>query len=74
MCRLFFNTRLSDIHCGMRGFTAGSYRRMKLRSLGMEFATEMVVSALQIGLKIKEVPINYHIRKGASKLNPLSDA
>ena len=74
MCRLFFNTRLSDIHCGMRGFTASSYRRMKLRSLGMEFATEMVVAALQIGLKIKEVPINYHIRKGASKLNPLSDA
>src|SRR3989339_1199669 len=74
MCRLFFNTRLSDVHCGMRGFTASSYRRMKLRSLGMEFATEMVVAALQIGLKIKEVPINYHIRKGASKLNPLSDA
>lgn len=74
MCRLFFNTRLSDIHCGMRGFTAVSYRRMKLRSLGMEFATEMVVSALQLGLKTTEVPIHYHIRQGVSKLNPLSDA
>ena len=71
-CFLTPGSRIS--HCGMRGFTASSYRRMKLRSLGMEFATEMVVSALQIGLKTKEVPINYHIRKGASKLNPLSDA
>jgi glycosyltransferase involved in cell wall biosynthesis len=74
VCRLFFRTQLSDIHCGMRAFSASAYRKMKLRTLGMEFATEMVVSALQNNLKICEVPINYHRRKGRSKLNPFSDA
>lgn len=74
MCRLFFHTRLSDIHCGMRAFTQESYKKMNLRTLGMEFATEMVVAALQNGLKIAEIPINYYLRQGKSKLNPLSDA
>lgn len=74
MCRLFFHTRLSDIHCGMRAFTIEGYRKMNLGTLGMEFATEMVVSALQESLKICEIPIDYHPRKGESKLKPFSDA
>lgn len=74
MCRLFFHTKLSDIHCGMRAFTSSGYRKIELRSLGMEFATEMVVSALQNNLKICEIPIEYHPREGKSKLNPLPDA
>lgn len=74
MCRLFFRTRLSDIHCGMRGFTLEAYQKMKLKSLGMEFATEMVVAALQNNLKICEIPINYYPRQGESKLKPFSDA
>jgi glycosyltransferase involved in cell wall biosynthesis len=74
ICRLFFHTRLSDIHCGMRAFTSGAYRKMRLSTLGMEFATEMVVNALQNNLKICEIPIHYHPRLGESKLNPLYDA
>lgn len=74
MTRLFFHTRLSDIHCGMRAFTSDAYRKMKLRATGMEFATEMVVSALKHNLNIYEIPINYYPRKGESKLIPLSDA
>lgn len=74
ICRLFFRTKLSDIHCGMRGFTYEAYRKMRLRALGMEFATEMVVSALRNSLKIYEIPIDYYPRKGESKLIPLADA
>jgi glycosyltransferase involved in cell wall biosynthesis len=74
ICRLFFHTRLSDIHCGMRGFTQDAFRKMQLMTLGMEFATEMVVSALTCNLKISEIPINYHPRQGESKLRPLYDA
>ena len=74
MCRLFFRTRLSDIHCGMRAFTQEAYQKMKLMTLGMEFATEMVVAALQNHLRIYEIPIHYYPRKGKSKLNPLNDA
>lgn len=74
MTRLFFHTRLSDIHCGMRAFTIEAYRKMRLKTSGMEFATEMVVSAIMHNLKIAEIPINYYSRKGESKLIPLADA
>ncbi len=74
MCRLFFRTGLSDIHCGMRAFTRGAYQKMKLRTKGMEFATEMAVAALQNKFRIKEVAVSYHPRLGKSKLNPLFDA
>ena len=74
ICRLFFHTKLSDIHCGMRAFTGEACQKMKLRTLGMEFATEMVVSALTNNLKIQEVPIDYYPREGESKLQPLYDA
>lgn len=74
MCRLFFKTRLSDIHCGMRAFTNKAFQQMNLHSLGMEFATEMVVAALRSRMKIAEVPINYRERAGKSKLKPLADA
>lgn len=74
MCRLFFHTKLSDIHCGMRAFTQDAYQKMKLMTAGMEFATEMVVSALINNLKIFEVPITYYPRQGKSKLMPFADA
>ncbi|MBP7217046.1 MAG: glycosyltransferase family 2 protein, partial [Candidatus Omnitrophica bacterium] len=72
--RLFFRTTFSDIHCGMRAFTKNAYHTMKLRTLGMEFATEMVVFALMHNLRSCEVPITYYPRKGSSKLSPLHDA
>lgn len=74
ICRLFFRTRLSDIHCGMRGLTKEAYLKMRLRTVGMEFATEMVVAALRRNLRICEVPIDYHPREGESKLSPFHDA
>ena len=72
--RLFFRTRLSDIHCGMRSFTRAAFQKLRLRCLGMEFASEMILEALQKDLKILEVPIDYHPRRGRSKLQPLKDA
>lgn len=74
MCRLFFRTKLSDIHCGLRAFTADAWRKMNLQTTGMEFATEMVLSALTNNLKIYEIPIKYYPRLGQSKLAPLADA
>jgi hypothetical protein len=74
MTRLFFSTSLSDIHCGMRALTRESFHRMRLTTLGMEFATEMVVAALTNRMRICEVPIHYHPRQGRSKLRALFDA
>lgn len=54
--RLFFRTLLRDFHCGMRGFSRDSIAKLDLRTTGMEFASEMVVRATLVGLKISEVP------------------
>jgi hypothetical protein len=54
---LFFHTGIGDSHCGMRGFTRAVYERMDLRSTGMEFASEFVIKAAQLGAKITEIPI-----------------
>ena len=74
MLRLFFHTRISDSHCGMRSFTRDAFDRMHLRTQGMEFASEIIVNALRESLRIHEVAITYHPREGASKLSGLRDA
>ncbi len=65
---------ISDSHCGMRSFTADADKRMGLQTTGMEFASEMVIKAVQTNLKILEIPIIYHPRGGESKLNAVRDA
>ncbi|MHB2022814.1 MAG: glycosyltransferase family 2 protein [Mycobacteriales bacterium] len=69
-----FGLKTSDAHSGMRAFSRDAYRRMALRSEGMEFASEVVVRAAQTGLRMTEVPIVYHPRVGDSKLRGLRDA
>src|SRR5271169_6323119 len=54
---LFFHAGIGDSHCGMRGFTRAIYDRMDLRSTGMEFASEFVIKAAQLGARITEIPI-----------------
>jgi glycosyltransferase involved in cell wall biosynthesis len=54
--RLFFRANMGDFHCGMRGFSKAAAERMDLHTTGMEFASEMVVKASVLGLKITEVP------------------
>jgi glycosyltransferase involved in cell wall biosynthesis len=57
---LFFHTRLSDYHCGMRGFDRQMILDLGLRTPGMEFATEMIAKAALHKSTISEVPITYH--------------
>jgi glycosyltransferase involved in cell wall biosynthesis len=54
--RLFFHSPSGDFHCGMRGFRRSSILDLKLRTTGMEFASEMVVKATLSKLAIVEVP------------------
>ncbi|HTF62393.1 MAG TPA: glycosyltransferase family 2 protein [Edaphobacter sp.] len=54
--RLFFRVPCGDFHCGLRGFSKEAYKRMGLRTTGMEFASEMVVKATLFSLRIAEVP------------------
>ena len=54
--RLFFKSAIGDFHCGLRGFNRDAMRGLNLQTLGMEFASEMVVKATLKKLKITEVP------------------
>lgn len=54
--RLFFGTPIGDFHCGLRAFSADAYRRMDLRTTGMELASEMVIKSVLFGLRVEEVP------------------
>jgi len=57
LLNLFFHSGIGDSHCGMRGFTREIFERMDLRSSGMEFASEFVIKAAQIGANTSEIPI-----------------
>ena len=54
--RLFFGSPVGDFYCGLRGFRRDAYERMALRTTGMEFATEMIVKATLLQLRVAEVP------------------
>ncbi len=73
LLRLFFRSSIQDSHCGLRGITRTALDRLNLRTVGMEFASEMVIKAEKLKLKIAQVPVNYNQRLGRSKLKSLSD-
>lgn len=54
--KLVFHSGCGDFHCGIRGFRKDSFTRMDIRSTGMEFASEMVVKASLLHMKVSEVP------------------
>ncbi len=73
MFRIFFRAKIQDVHCGMRAVAKESLAPLALNSTGMEFASEMLIKAVQNKLKIHELSINYYKRKGVSKLRPFAD-
>jgi glycosyltransferase involved in cell wall biosynthesis len=73
LLNLFFSTGISDAHCGMRALRRDVLPRLDLRTTGMEFASEMVIRASKVNLKIAEFPIEYHPRGGESKLSSFRD-
>lgn len=54
--RLFFHIRISDFHCGLRGFNRERILGLGLVTPGMEFASEMIVKSALSGQRIEEVP------------------
>jgi glycosyltransferase involved in cell wall biosynthesis len=73
LLNLFFHSGVTDAHCGMRAFRREVLPELDLRSTGMEFASEQVIRASKSGLDIREVEIDYHPRKGDSKLASFAD-
>lgn len=55
--RCMFGLSLGDFHCGIRAFRRIAILKLCLQSIGMEYATEMIVRAGLTGLRIGEVPV-----------------
>jgi hypothetical protein len=72
---LLFRTGVSDAHCGLRMVSADALPRLRLRTPGMEFASEMVIAARRAGVPMAETPIVYSPRPSGSesKLRSLHD-
>jgi glycosyltransferase involved in cell wall biosynthesis len=56
---ILYSTRFSDIHCGMRGITSAALIRIELQSQSWEYASEMVLKSVCLGLKTTEVPVRF---------------
>lgn len=56
IARRIYGIPVRDFHCGMRAFTKEAFGKIRARSPGMEFASEMVINADRAGLDIREVP------------------
>lgn len=54
--KMFFHCPTSDFHCGIRGYSKDAFLRMDLHTTGMEFASEMVIKATIMQMKMCEVP------------------
>jgi glycosyltransferase involved in cell wall biosynthesis len=73
--RKFFGTQIGDFHCGLRGINKALYKKLDLKTTGMEFASEMIVKASLSKMKIAETPVTLHPdkRKRASHLRTWQD-
>ncbi len=73
--RLFFGCPVGDFQCGLRGYSAGAFKRMDLQTTQMEFASEMVIKATLLKMRIAEVPttLSPDGRSRAPHLRPWRD-
>jgi glycosyltransferase involved in cell wall biosynthesis len=55
-----FGSHFTDIHCGMRGITRDALLRMGLVSQSWEYASEMVLKSVRMGLSTTEVPVTFY--------------
>ncbi|RYD63103.1 MAG: glycosyltransferase family 2 protein [Sphingomonadales bacterium] len=72
---LFFRSGIGDAHCGLRAIRKDAFLRLGLTGSGMEFASEMVIKAALLRLKMTEVPatLSKDLRDRAPHLRPLRD-
>jgi glycosyltransferase involved in cell wall biosynthesis len=73
--RLLFGSKVRDFHCGLRGFSRSAFDRMDLQTAGMEFASELVIKATLLNMRVLEVPttLDPDGRSRQSHLRPWRD-
>lgn len=72
---ILFRSGIGDAHCGLRAIRKETFRRLKLSGSGMEFASEMVIKAALLKVKMTEVPatLSHDLRDRAPHLRPFRD-
>lgn len=73
--RKLYKCDIGDFHCGLRGYEKRAVDSLELNCTGMEFASEMVIRAVQHHLSISEVPVKLYKdgRTGRSHLRSFRD-
>lgn len=73
--RLLFRTHISDAHCGIRALTKECFERLRLSGTGMEFASEMVIKAALMRVRMDETPATLYpdLRDRPPHLRPWRD-
>jgi hypothetical protein len=59
MIRLLFGAPVSDCNSGMRAIRVSVYENLEVRSPGMEFASELLIRAIENKARYAEVPIPF---------------
>jgi glycosyltransferase involved in cell wall biosynthesis len=65
--RLLFKNKVGDYNCGIRAFRKDVILGLNLQSDGMQFASEMIIKASIMKLKIAEVPVTLSKDKRPNK-------
>lgn len=73
LMNFLYGLKISEPSTGFVAIRKTALDRLVLKQTGMEFASEFLVEAKSKNLKIKEIPIDYHVRLGISKLHTLRD-
>ncbi|MCC6931932.1 MAG: glycosyltransferase family 2 protein [Deltaproteobacteria bacterium] len=76
LVRILFKTDIADINCGYRGLQKSFSEKLDLKSSGMEFASEMIVKAVLLKGRMKQIPITLHPdgrKNSQSHLKPFRD-
>lgn len=71
---LFLISNIKDTQCGFKLFTANAAAFLfeKQREKGFSFDFEIILIARKVGLRIEEIPVNWHNVPG-SKVNVIKD-
>lgn len=75
IANLFFRTPIKDYHGGLRAYNTQRFKKLKLESGGMEYASEMIIKAAINGYKMCEVPtvLRKDLRDGKSHIRTIRD-
>jgi hypothetical protein len=54
-----FDANIKDCNCGMRAIRVDSYKKLNIKSLGMEYASEMIIKSIKHKLKTENCTFKF---------------